>query len=226
MVATTGSVSIEWANVYLEEIRLDAHQLLAWSFADTKQEIARARDECDITGLLAEAMKRRLAHDATPDRYNHYSIHNEQPVSPRGELGKDRPRLDIQVQRNGVKAPRPQLTVEAKRLRDDRSARATRSLVGYLGSEGVGRFLKGRYDAGSPEVLMLGLVQARDAQFWFARVDASFRDDSNFGGVEYAVLEHLEAVRVHPDFCDEQASLHRTEAGVRLRIFHLFVDCR
>src|SRR5207245_10526881 len=116
----TASLAAE-GDEYLVELRQDAHQLLAWGYADTRPRLAKAKDEYEITGLLADGMDARINSPHTPDRFMLYAIHNEKPISPAGELGKKRPRLDIQIERCGVR-PKPHFTFEAKRLRDDVSS--------------------------------------------------------------------------------------------------------
>jgi hypothetical protein len=90
----------EWDD-YLAVLREDAHLLLAWGYADTRSDFPRASDEYDITGLLAAAMDRRIDDPTTAERFTLYSVHSERPVSPSGELGKRRPKLDIQIERCG-----------------------------------------------------------------------------------------------------------------------------
>src|SRR5713226_8888345 len=106
---------------YLVELRKDAHQLLAWGYADVRSRLAIARDEYEMTSLLADGMDARINAPQTPDRFMFYAVHNEKPTSPFGELGKLRPKLDIQIERCGVR-PKPYFTFEAKRLRDDASS--------------------------------------------------------------------------------------------------------
>src|SRR5437588_299610 len=124
----------EW-DVYLSALREDAHRLLAWGYADARARFPSARDEYDLTGFLSEAIDSRIDHPETPERFAHYSVHNERPVSPRGETGKQRPKLDIQIERCGVR-PRWRYTFEAKRLRDDAGSSASHSLSEYLGDDG------------------------------------------------------------------------------------------
>lgn len=99
----------------------------------------------------------------------YYSVHNEKPISPFGELGKKRPKLDIQIQRHGCR-PTPHFTFEAKRLRDDRLQDVRKTMTAYLGDEGVKRFVTNRYASESVEAAMLGCVQARDASIGLIRL--------------------------------------------------------
>lgn len=209
---------------YLVELREDAHQLLAWSYADTRARLATAKDEYEMTGVLAEGMDARIDSPQTPDRFLLYSIHNEKPTSPTGQLGKKRPRLDIQIARNGVR-PKPLFTFEAKRLRDDASSSVADTMRHYLGVEGISRFLRSHYAPDSAEAAMLGCIQARDADFWFDQVATAFDRDATNGGRLYASVGTLRLAEVIKDLPDERVSVHqRTESSIQ--IFHLFIDVR
>lgn len=221
---TTGTLASEW-RVYVEEIREDAHQLLAWSYADVRARLAGATDEYEITGFLADGMEARLRSADTPDRYLYYAVHNEKPTSASGESGKRRPKLDIQIQRTGLLS-RPEFTFEAKRMRDEPGADAAATMRQYLGPDGMGRFCSGRYVPGSPEVAMLGCVQAHDEQFWGERIAAALARDAQNGGAAFSVAEPLVAAAIVSALPHEWLSVHRTESGRQIRIFHVFIDCR
>src|SRR6478672_1147279 len=92
----------EWDD-YLAPFRDDIHQLLAWSYIDNRARLATARDEYELTGLLADGMEARILAEDTPPRYSHYAVYSERPTSWSGMLGKSRPRLDIQIVRCGVR---------------------------------------------------------------------------------------------------------------------------
>src|SRR6478752_763670 len=96
-------------------LAIHAHHLLSWAHEDVRAKLNAEMDEPSITGLLAEAMKRRLNEDpALPDAYGHYWIGDQEPVSPGGQLGNDRLRLDISVIRTGLQ-PSLSYIFEAKR---------------------------------------------------------------------------------------------------------------
>jgi hypothetical protein len=214
----------EW-DVYLEKLREDAHQLLAWGYADTRPKLAEAKDEYEITGLLANGMDARINSPRTPDPFTFYSIHNERPTSPSGQLGKERPKLDIQIERCGVR-PKPCFTFEAKRLRDDANSSVGDTMRHYLGENGIQRFLRGHYAPESLEAAMLGCIQAHDAEFWFTQVGNAFDSDTSKGGRQYAVVGCLQHANVIADFPDERVSVHARASGTSMRIFHLYIDCR
>ena len=209
---------------YLSVLREDAHLLLAWGYADVRSEIPSARDEYDITGLLADAMEARINDPKTPERFSLYSVHNERPISVGGERGKGRPKLDIEIERCGIR-PRQSYTFEAKRLRDDAKASPSDSVAHYLGDDGVCRFVTGRYAPEALESVMLGLIQAHTAEFWFARMQQAFEDDSASGDSRFSMVEGFEQCSVIPELPDEASTVHRRVNGSIFRLLHLLIGC-
>lgn len=218
------SLAAEWDD-YLVVLREDAHQLLAWGYADVRPRLAKAKDEYEMTGLLADGMDARINAPQTADRFTLYAVHSEKPTSPSGELGLKRPRLDIQIERCGLR-PKRYFTFEAKRLRDDLSSSVSVTMRHYLGVHGIRRFVSGRYAPESLEAAMLGCIQAHDAEFWFDQVGNAFDSDATNGGPMFASVGPLRHANVIRDFPDERVSVHTRAPGVSIQIFHLFIDCR
>jgi hypothetical protein len=217
------SLSPDWDD-YLIVLREDAHQLLAWGYADVRAELPTTRDEYDITGLIADAMARRTDDPATPERFSLYSVRPEHPVSSARTRGKDRPRLDIQIEKCGL--PKCYFTFEAKRMRDDGGATISDSLRHYLGPEGVGRFVTGRYAAESIEAAMLGYVQAHDPAFWLERVGSAFADDAASELKALRMLSGFQRTQIIPDLSHEAVSRHARDCLPHLMLFHVFLDCQ
>jgi hypothetical protein len=218
-----GALAREWDD-YLPRLREDAHLLLAWGYAATRGKLPGARDEYEITGLLAEAMERRINDPATPERFMFYSVHNERPVSPMGELGKRRPKLDIQIECCGIR-PKRYYTFEAKRLRDDDRAGASDSLHQYLGDEGIGRFVAGRYEAETAEAAMLACIQAHDAEFWMGLLTRAFIEDVGSGRNRLNIVEQVQSCRIIAELPDEASTRHRRNSGSVIRLLHIFLSC-
>ncbi|MGH7824865.1 MAG: hypothetical protein ACREQ7_06775 [Candidatus Binatia bacterium] len=218
-----GRLVSDWDD-YLARLREDAHLLVAWGYTDTRDKLQKARDECDITSLLADAMDRRINDPRTPERFTLYSVHNERPISPTGELGKERPKLDIQIERCGVR-PKPHYTFEAKRLRDDDKATVSDSLAHYLGDEGVGRFVADRYEAESAEAAMLACIQAHDAEVWLGHVARAFAEDVTSGRNRLKIVEQLRRCHIIAELPDEASTIHRRVRGSAIRLLHIFLCC-
>jgi hypothetical protein len=89
-----------------------------------------------------------------------FSVHRERPVSPHGEEGRSRPRLDIRI-RSGESPICPEFVFEAKRLRHDTES------ADYFGEEGMECFWNGTYPINIfREAGMLGYIQNKDAAHW------------------------------------------------------------
>jgi hypothetical protein len=210
-----GTQSEQW-DVYLDSIREHSHRLLAWAHADARPELNADTDEPTITGLLCDAMKRRINSPFSPGVYMHYAIGDQDPVSPAGERGNDRLRVDINILRTGI---RPQLAYvfEAKRLRTGGF-----SIGKYTGDGGMGDFLSCRYAQGCPEGAMVGLWQNKDLAYWTNQLERSFKgNDSN----RLSVIEGLIAVEVQPAIRSHMRSVHLRTDGTRITLLHTFLDC-
>ena len=211
-------LSNNW-NVYGETFRLHSHQLLAWAYQDVRHRFVPGLEEPDMTGLLAEAMENRLNDAATPDAYLHYTIGDQVPQSPAGQLGNKRLRLDITVIRSGIR-PRLSFIFEAKRLR-------TNSLpIGkYVGEGGMGDFISGRYAGESPEAAMIGLFENQTIKYWQSELRRAFSEDSKSATPQFAVISALTEVSIFAGLTGEMESTHSRKTGFPLRLFHIFLEC-
>lgn len=218
-----GTLDGQWED-YLTVPREDAHLLLAWGHADARSKLPTARDEYDITGFLADAMDRRINNPLTPERFSLYSVHNERPVSPNAEVGKARPRLDIQIEHCGVR-PKRYYTFEAKRLRNDARASASDSLSRYLGNEGVGRFIAGKYKGEGLEAVLLGCIQAHNAEFWLGLFTRAFAEDASSGRNRLNIIQQLQRCHIIAELPDEASSVHRRVSGSTIRLLHILLGC-
>jgi hypothetical protein len=215
----------DWAKEYLAQVREDAHQLLAWAYSDARSSLGAVDDECEITGILSQHIDQRLESLHTPHRFRVYVVYNEKPTSPGGQLGKRRPRLDIQIMRTGCAPPRPHFTFEAKRLRDDSKASPSDTIRQYLGKDGLSRFLTGLYVPESVEAAMLGCMQARDAEFWFTQIENAFQADIANGSADYRCTTSLTSAAISKDLPHECVSEHVRASGTVFRMFHILIDC-
>jgi hypothetical protein len=215
---TTGTLNELW-NVYSETFRLHSHQLLVWAHGDIRSRLNADIDEPAITGLLAEAMKLRLDHPLTPEEYLHYTIGDQVPISPSGQLGNDRLRLDISVIRSGVR-PRLSYIFEAKRLQT-----GAYTIGKYVGEGGIGDFIACRYASDYPEAAMIGLLQNKDFSYWHSELHRTFDDDRKSKDPHLGIHKPLKAVSVLPGLGNELVSQHIRKNKKLLDLFHIFLDC-
>lgn len=213
-----GGLSEAWG-IYLEQFRLHAHQLLVWAYSDIRHRLSCDFEEPAITGLLGDAMKARLNRSETPPEYDHYTIADQEPVSPSGELGNDRLKLDLCVVRSGVK-PRIAYIFEAKRLRTGGFP-----IGKYVGAAGIGEFLECRYGGGNPEAAMVGLFQNKDAAYWQGELVRVFDESRTGEDLKLYIVEDLTPTRILDSLPYEFQSSHRRRDNTQIRLFHIFLDC-
>ena len=206
-------------STYEQSFREDAHQLLAWGYRDARKLIGPDREETEITGFIAEAIQARLNSPGIDERFDRYSLKDDNPVPGEGRMGKSRMRIDIIIESNSRPRhkPRPWYTFEAKRL-----CRPSHPISKYVGQEGILRFVQGRYAADCPEVVMLGYVQTDTANHWIAELTKRFENDS---ANQLSITQTLSHVTIHSDLTDEWSSNHKRVNGAPLTMFHLFLDC-
>jgi hypothetical protein len=109
-------------------------------------------EEEDITGELTRSMQDALQDRAAPKWAKNFWAVEETRIPDRMRMGKRRLRIDIEIIK-GQQGPRPRFRFEAKRLRDAASRRE------YLGDDGLGCFLHGRYARDDEIAGMIGYVQ-------------------------------------------------------------------
>ena len=215
---TNGTLNELWG-IYGEVFRLHSHQLLAWAYADVRLRLNSDMEEPDITGLLAQAMRVRLNHADTPEEYIHYLPGDQEPHSPNGELGNERLRFDITINRSGIK-PRISFIFEAKRLRTGGFP-----IGKYIGDGGMGDFIECRYGADHPEAAMVALFQNKDVTYWHGEVKRVFNEDQVSETPCLGIHEALSDVSILSDLPDELQSSHRRSNGATIRLFHIFLNC-
>lgn len=129
-----------------------SHQILKMGYDLLDYATFAGSEEEVITGRLTKAMQDALQDVTAPKWSKNFWPVEEVRVNDGDREGKRRLRIDIEVVQH-QHGPRPRFRFEAKRLRDSTSRRD------YLGDEGLGCFLDGRYAAGDPDAGMLGYVQ-------------------------------------------------------------------
>jgi len=161
------------------------------------------------------AMQEALEDRSTPRRLCRYAVADDPPIQEMGAReGKRRLRIDIEVIRTGH-GPRPRFQFEAKRLRQANSE----SVADYLGPEGLGCFVSGRYARGQPEAGMLGYVQSDDGVLWAARICDRLREEPSRHSVTPDGAPT--AVTVHAALPHSFRSRHeRLAVGTAIVVYH------
>lgn len=189
------------------------HELLWLGYARiTPRDYANAEEE-DITGDLTEAVDRVL--DRPPPWapwMTYYGVREEERVNEPARKGKRRRRVDIGI-RSSETRPRTRFRSEAKRLRGPASLRA------YLGAEGLGCFLDGRYAATDPDAGMLGYVQARAPGTWASGIGRELADHPESHAVRAEGAWHRLALVPALQWVFRSSHLRRT-SGTPIDIYH------
>ncbi len=216
---SNGNQGSGW-DVYLDSIREHSHQLLAWGYADVRSQFNSNSSEPDMTGLLCQAMQQRIYNPDTPDAYLYYAIGDQAPISPRGQLGNNRLRLDISVRRTGIRQEIV-YAFEAKRLRTTGF-----TIAKYTGVGGMGDFIEGRYANDCPEGAMVGLYQDEDSSYWIDQLKNAFATDNALKLPLLHVKEGLTPTTVILSIADAHRSSHQRTNGSPITLHHIPLDCR
>jgi len=200
---------------YSYGFREGAHQLLAWGYQDALPQIHYNLEEEDITGLIVEAIDKRL-DDPTSRKFERYSIHEEKPIAVEGRRGKKRRRLDLVVVSSDTH-PRSKYVFEAKRLRKNGYP-----IGKYVGEDGLQCFIKGVYASHCPEAAMVGYDQSGDASHWEKELRRCFDDNLRN---DLCVKQLLQKVHVLSSIPNVWVSEHERVTGRSIAIYHIFFNC-
>jgi hypothetical protein len=203
-------------DAYNYGFRRDAHQLLAWGHQDASPQINCNLVEEGITGLIVEAIERRLDNPTTPEKFDRYSVDEEKPISVEGRTGKSRRRLDLVVV-SGHSRPRPKYVFEAKRLK-----KSDCTIGDYVGEDGLQCFIKGVYASEYPEAAMIGYIQNGNAGYWEKELNRSFDKDKQNN---LAIKQALVKAPFLDSMPDVWASEHERTQLSSIVIYHIFLDC-
>ena len=201
---------------YAVAMRTHVFRLIAEGYARMDKARFGVEQEPAITGALVEQMRAFLETDAdAPSWCAYYSIHDDPPLNVGRKLGKSRPRVDIEFERVAC-GKRPRLRFEAKRL----DSATGHSVSVYLGNDGLGCFLSGKYPTTHAEVGMLGYVQSDDEATWAKRIASALSRNRN----EYSVEDP--AFSEHPTstgLARMYISHHHTTAAPHTLVYHVLL---
>lgn len=203
----------DWT-IYETYFRRDALQLLAWGHEDARSKILGNSEETEITGLISEAIDKRLMSFSTPARFDRYTLREDNPVPGEGRTGKRRRRIDIIIER-AQHGPRPRYIFEGKRLK-----RKSHGIKTYCGEEGLLRFVKGRYAAEYPEAAMVGYLQSDTPAYWAEKLTEVFAKDR-----ELRISKALRKDVVLKSLSDTWVSEHIREQLTPISLYHVMLVC-
>jgi hypothetical protein len=157
---------------YAGQFRLHCHQLIVFGYRRIRAEDHRESHEDVITQRLKEGICAAQDERVLPGWADRYYVTDQVPVSVPGRLGKDRPKIDLEMQ-SAEARPCAIYHFEAKRLRRD----DTHSVSEYLGKDGLRMFLTEQYGRCGDEGGMLGYVQSDSPADWAGKVGRRLHPD-------------------------------------------------
>lgn len=158
-------------DTYAIALRYHAHELVALGYQQMNCSTYANWDEPAITGELVRVMRELIESDKAPYWAVYYAIGDDPPLNVAGKHGKFRPRVDIEFERTGVRGLRPRLRFEAKRL----GITAGHTVPAYLGADGMGCFISGKYPLTHNEAGMLAYVQSGNEKGWSDQIEDALK---------------------------------------------------
>lgn len=194
--------------------RRHCHRFLAAGYNEALHRIRTDPDEeTDITGYICEGLEKWFR--SHPDECMCFYVKDDPPIPGGGKTGKRRPRTDIVI--GYAAGPRPEFCFEAKRLHRTKAGGSR-----YIGAEGMGCFINGRYARHCREAAMVGYVQTDTLEQWQGDLQKRVQDES-----QQLRLEGTEAnLKFDYALPLEWSSTHSREGSSSVRLFHLLLDCR
>lgn len=202
---------------YRESFLVQVHRLVDAAYARMKPSELKRKRETAITGLLADAMREVIEG---PDRLRWacmYAIHDDPPIPTEGREGRERLRIDIELERTEPGA-HPRFHFEAKRLyRGD-------SVAQYVNEGGLGAYVAGHYAASHETAGMLGYVQRGHVPAWVTSITEKLEQDPpSYGLTEDAPV--WSQVTFNGCRLKSYESYHRRVSNGPLHIIHTFLLC-
>lgn len=207
---------LNYFGVFSSAFRIKAHILIDWGYRGALSRIRHdLHEETAITGYISGAITNRLRALDCPGWCENFVVKENSPVEMEGCEGKKRPLPDLVIE--GTMQGRPEYIFEAKRLKRNRFGAGE-----YLGEDGLGCFLSGKYAARYDEAAMLGYIQDDSPTDWQTHIQKKINQKKDLN------LESLtQDVEIIAAFPDEWLTIHHREViGRSISIYHIFLDFR
>ena len=143
-----------------------------------------------------------------------FSVMENRPIEKEGCEGKYRPQPDLIIE--GNMRGRPEYVFEAKRLKTPGFG-----IGKYLGNDGLGCFLSGKYAARYDEAAMLGYVQSDSPGYWQKETQEKINQR------KVSLLSVRQAAEIINDLPNAWLSIHKRDGMKRsISIYHILLDFR
>jgi hypothetical protein len=204
------------AAAYRRHFVTTVHRIVAAGFQRLHLATLATKEETEITGLLVGQMREVVESRESPEEWRLFAIHDDRPEGGDGVEGKCRPRIDVFAERTWDR-PRPRFCFEAKRLNHSGSAAA------YVGDEGLGRFLSGKYAKNDSDAGMLGYVQIGTPGDWAAKIERKLDQERAAHGLD-ATGQVWHPESLVPSLTHSYTTTH-TRNGHPFQVFHVLLAC-
>jgi len=208
---------LKYFGSFSNAFRIKAHMLLSWGYSGALSRIdSDSHEETTITGYISGTINNRLRAFDCPIWAEDFSIMENRPVEIEGCEGKKRPQPDLVIE--GKMRGRPGFIFEAKRLKKDGFGAGK-----YLGEDGLGCFISGKYGIRYDEAGMLGYIQSDSSMHWHTEIWEKMNQNKK----NLSLISMKQNIEIIPDFPNEWSSVHNRKAAKRpITIFHILLDFR
>lgn len=208
---------LKYFESFSSAFRIGAHTLINWGYRGALSRIEHnSHEEPAITGYIVEAINNRLRAFDCPVWCEDFSVMENRPEEMEGHEGKGRNQPDLVIE--GKMRGRPEYIFEAKRLKKNGFGSGK-----YLGKDGLGCFLSGKYAARYNEAAMLGYIQSDSPADWQTEI----RDKINREQTPLNLISPTQDIEIIGDFPYEWKTIHRREVIARsITIYHILLDFR
>lgn len=195
-----------------------AHRILAAGAARLDRSVLPPLEEPAITGRLCAEIKAFLGEPDAPSWCEKYACHDDPPVNDSGKQGRDRDRADIIIEM--TTSPRPEFYVEAKKLAVGNS----HALSAYVGKDGMGCFLAGRYARAYDYGAMLGYIVSGNIDHWLQQIESRLLRDRRPLKLAAGPTVWCTTATLPADLAT-RSSRHLRDGGDEIELFHSFLLC-
>ena len=191
--------------VYVATLRIHAHKLISFGYKGMDRALYSDWEEPSLTGELVRSIREFMESDDAPDWADYYSLADDPPLDAPDRFGKSRPRVDIEFEKTGVRGRRPRLRFEAKRLGKTKG----HTISAYLGAEGMGCFISGKYPLTHNEAGMLGYIQSGQEKDWSEKIRKALKEKGDKYRVSSPPYNHQEICDLEHTYI----SYHQLKSG-------------
>lgn len=176
-------------------------------------------EETDITGHLIAHIQKFLFTPHAPEWTEQFAIKENSPLNVPDRSGKTRPLVDMEFEFTA--RLRMHYRVEAKWIGAEK--RSLGSRMGYLGEEGIGRFLSNYYPVKIGHAGMLAYVHSDDEATWAKKIRDKLRRNATHLKIRISGGRVWEKDEAQKRFC-AFISIHDCPLPVgQLHITHLLL---